>query len=192
MYAYLSVVADDCDVVEFPERPSAVVARGEGAGLAETWTASPGDVSAAPRDHVSDAHLMRRRAEHQAWSERLDAALVGGSITANRLIREEFVRDNPEPLLDAAPDAAGAPAAAPRVHQARWWRARAEIEPGVLDEWLAVADDPFPRAAVARMLSELSGRGWTLRHVSEGRRAIHADENTRTEVNEAWFLLERQ
>jgi hypothetical protein len=187
MYAYLSVLVDDCDVVVFPDGATTVVARGEGAQTAGTWTVPPADARALS----PDPFLERRRAEHKAWSERLDAALTGGSIMANRLLREAFIRDTPEPAIDAAAGGAEPAEAAPRVLPERWWRALVELESGNVVRWLAPAGDPLPRTAIAGALSELSGRGWSLRHVSEDRRAVHDDEDTRTEVTGAWFLLEQ-
>jgi hypothetical protein len=188
-FVYLSVLPSDCDVVDYPNGERAVVARGEGTTHAEAWT--PELAASAARASVADpARAARQQAAHREWAEQLDRALdASTSITHSRMIREEFLRENLEPPLDGAVTASE-PDGRPRVLEGRWWRARIESDGAGFEAWLADAEESYPRAAVAHALSEVSDGGWTIRHISEERRAVHDDEGSRTVVVSAWILLE--
>jgi hypothetical protein len=184
-YAYLGVRVADCDVVTGADGAVQVVARGEGAAAA---VAAP--AGAPPTtDDATAAVLARQREVHRAWEARLDAALIGGSILANRQIREEFIRNDPEPVVGEG----GVEVAelTPAITEARWWLAQAELGDVPLRRWLAPAEESFPRAGIARVLSELAAQGWIFKHVSEERFATYGDREARTQVSGAWFLLGR-
>ena len=110
-------------------------------------------------------------------------------LLANRQIREDFIRNDPEPVIGGG----GVEVAelTPVITESRWWLAQAELDDEPLSRWLAPAEEAFPRVDVARVLSELAERGWTLRHVSEERRAAHREDETRIEISGVWFLLGR-
>jgi hypothetical protein len=189
MYRYLNVAARDCDVVDLPDGSRAVVPRGEGDAFAQGWIADHSSRASAPHEeHDRDAEHERQQAVHREWARRLDEAMdASTSIAHGRMLREAFVADNPEPLLGGADP----PAETARASPGRWWCASLGDGPEPFVAWLADvgAGDGYPRDAVARALSELEGQGWTVRHVSEDRRAVHDADASHAVVIAAWFLL---
>lgn len=100
-----------------------------------------------------------------------------------------MIEHNPEPQSDAEPVSEPEPAGA-RVAESSWWCARFEDGAEDFTSRLAEAEQPYPRAAVARALSGLGARGWAVRHLSEERRVIREGASSRAEVVAGCLLLE--
>jgi hypothetical protein len=203
MYAYLRIHTRDSERVSLPDGTEVHVAPGSGAEHAAQWRAERARVAddadlrqAEERKREREVEGARRahEADLAEWQGRLDRALeFVSSITEMRAIRDEYAKGRPQPdpaYEEPKPvelaDILDIPV--PEVSTVRRWIALlVEIEPPT--EFVLSADGAYPRAAVARALSELEGSGWSVIQVSEERAVIHQDGDSRALTIGAWILL---
>lgn len=219
MYAYLLVSSEVCDVMEFHDGSTRVVDRSEGQVHARTWLEEearrrmrqPEDrmrvteaLGVEARRRSASEQARRRYDEaHAEWSRRLDEELDNSlSILHGRQIRADFIRANPEPVLDRPeepnPVDPTMPSVqfivevlgiqSPTVSTTACWLARLGTE-DVSTASLATGGG-YPRTALARRLTHLEEQGWTVVQVTEDRVAQHGtDGSSHTKTVGASILL---
>jgi hypothetical protein len=207
MYAYLRVQIGEWDRVGYPDGTHELVERGTGPQTAANWRSEQTEVrktdetdkhmTPAPAENEEREEAKRIFAQrHSKWQQELDRALDGAlSITHIRSIREEFEKAHPEPTLDDAEEESDSADAVeneqpptPEVTIERRWLAwLAEFEPKY--EVVLGPSGSYPRAAVARTLTELERLGWTVVHVTEDRSVRHTAQGAQVDIVGAWMLL---
>ena len=203
MFAYLRIHTRESERVSMPDGTEVHVAPGTGARHAAEWREERArameDVALRESEEARHARQIedaRRAHEVQLadWQARLDRALeYVSSITEMRAIREEYAESRPE--LDPAYEEPKPIALADKLDipvpevsaDRRWIASLVEVEPPT--EFVLGGDGPYPRAAVARALSELESSGWGVVQVSEERAVSHDGDGARAYTVGAWILL---
>jgi hypothetical protein len=201
MYAYLHVATADFDRVRFPDGSEALVAGGAGEAAATEWRVEQAKV-ADPAVDLSQPHpdeiakgLRLHEARLAEWQERLDRELdKARNVPQMRRLHADFLAEDPQPVLDPrwdepslqkTLDELGLPAPAV-ISERHWHAALAEVD---REDFILGPDGPYPRAAVARALSELEQEGWSVVHVSEDRVVAYGEEGAAAQAAGGWMLL---
>jgi hypothetical protein len=206
MYGYLRIELRAFAQVRFPDGTSMIVEPGAGEQVASDWRAEQAQaadpeqlarIETLERKRVDEREqaLRQHKEELAEWERMHDSALDRArTVPEMREIHAQFLRDNPEPTLDPKweqtasidlPDALEIPV--PEVSAGRHWVAQlADLEH---EEVVLGPEGAYPRAAVARVLTELQGSGWTVVHVTEDRVVAHGEDGASARVSGAWILL---
>jgi hypothetical protein len=186
VYGYLIVDRRPADLVRFPDGTAQLHPPGAGEFVAAGFDKRPrtGEEPPAPAGEPDEHEVRVRLGElHAAWTASVEAALdamarddtsLGNPVAR----RAAYLRRHPEPTPEEAREdllraRAAAPAARARARAERvdacWWASFEAGEEGF--DLPLEGPGAVPRAALAALLSRMSGDGWDLRHVSEDRGA---------------------